>query len=203
MTPPIIYIVDDEPSVREGMQTLFQVAGYKVETFASGVEFLAQTPGPHGCILLDIRMPELSGLQVQEHLVKRGVQLPIIFITAYGDVPQTVRAIKAGAADVLTKPVDGAFLINSVEAVLNAHRGSLHQTQASEKLQRSLETLTTRERQILELVLQGLATRDIAQQLGISHRTVEVHRSHIVKKTGTENLFHFYRIVTSAKLKIE
>ena len=203
MNTPIIYVIDDEPSVREGMQTLFEVAGYRVETFASGADFLAHTPSDFGCILLDIRMPDLNGLQVQEHLLQRGIRLPLIFITAFGDVPQTVRAIKAGAADVLTKPVDGAAVVSSVEALLAAHSETLDQARSTEEFRKNLDSLTHRERQILELVLQGMASRDIAKQLEISHRTVEVHRSHIVKKTGTTNLHHLFRIATTANIKIE
>lgn len=203
MNKPTIYIVDDEPAVREGMLTLFQVAGYPVETFASGAEFLATSPAVPGCVLLDIRMPELSGLQVQEQLTSRGIYLPIIFVTAFGDVPQTVRAIKAGAADVLTKPVDGAMLIERVEAVLATHVEALEQIKATEEIRRNIALLTSRERQILELVLQGMASRDIARKLNISHRTVEVHRSHIVKKTGTANLHQLFRMTTTPQIKLD
>lgn len=201
MNKGTVYIVDDDASVREGLSLLLTVSGFGVEAFASG-EALLQCPlrGP-GCIILDLRMEGLSGQEVLEILKQRGNRLPVLITTAYGDIPTTVRAMRSGAQDFITKPVDSEALVARVEQLVAAHRDSLDTQQQSNELRRVLALLTQRERQVLSLAVEGLDTHATAQRLGISLRTVEGHRSHIVSKTGVMNLSELFRL--SARLGVE
>lgn len=199
---PTLYVVDDDASVREGLSILFEISGFRVELFQTGQALLARRPSGFGCILLDMRMPDMDGLQVQEALIRQGNTLPILFMSAYGDIPQTVLAIKGGAADFLIKPVDGALLMARVEDVLADYRASYERQQASGRLRSAIALLSARERQILALSAAGMNSSAIAEQLAISPRTVEAHRSHIVAKTGTQSLADLFRLASVCGLSL-
>lgn len=184
-----VFIVDDDAAVRDSLSLLLETAGYRVTCFESGEAFLAARPDArNGCVILDLRMNGLSGLDVQSRMVAAGVHLPIIFLTAHGDIPTTVRAIKAGAVDFLTKPVDATLLIDRIDAALALQQETLAQAAIEAADRARLERLTGREQEVLKLAIQGHPNKEIARRLGISHRTVEFHRSHILEKTGCNSL---------------
>ncbi len=170
---PKVYVVDDDAAVRNGLTAMFDAAGLPVEAFSSAKDFLAAyRPEWSGCLVLDVSMPDVSGPDLQAELNRRGAQMPIIFLTAHGDIPMTVTAIKAGAVDFLTKPADGAVLLKRVRAAL------ARSTQMAE----GLASLTEREREVMTRVAAGLASKEIARELAISHRTVEIHRARVMQK---------------------
>lgn len=185
----MIFIVDDDAAVRDALTMLLEASGYAAKAFKSAADFLGTcTPGIRGCIILDVDMPDMDGPAMQEELIRRGIQLPVIFLTGHATIPVTVRAIKAGAIDFLTKPIEGSTLLAHVKIALEQgapqqkHIGS-YQPESSR-----LATLTTREREVLKLAIAGHASKEIGSRLGISHRTVDIHRAHILQKTGASNL---------------
>lgn len=199
MNTPVVYIVDDDAAVRDGISLLCETAGLRTECHESAEAFLAAVPDDIAdhprCLVLDVRMDRMSGTELQEELNRRGSRLPVIFLTAHGDIPMTVRAMKAGAADFLTKPVNGAELLDRVQAVLARDGEALQQRER-------LAQLTSREHEILLLVIAGQANKEIARRLGISHRTVEIHRSHILQKTGVANMLELAQLAASCGLPV-
>jgi FixJ family two-component response regulator len=190
-----VYIVDDDAAVRESLALLLEQEGVGVETFASAEDFLAFDPAStHGCLIVDMRMPGMDGLQLQVELSRCGVRLPVIFLTGHGDIPQSVRAIKNGAIDFLTKPVTGTALLASVQAALSASAGLHAQAEANKTIMARLASLTGREREVMALAVDGLHNKEIAQRLGISHRTVEIHKARMMHKTGAETLLDLARL---------
>lgn len=182
---PTVMVVDDDEAVRDALALLLESAGFPVQSFASAEEVLpvccAEQPG---CLVLDVRMPGMTGPELQIELGRRGIRVPIIFLSAHGDIPMAVRAVKEGALDFLTKPVDGETLIGRVrEALMQNHHA-----------RQCLAELTGRERQVLRLAVAGFANKEAARRLGISHRTVEAHRARIFEKTGTANLLELARL---------
>jgi FixJ family two-component response regulator len=189
MNTPTVYIIDDDAAVRDSLALLLQTAHIATRRYDSAAAFLADyTPALEGCILLDIRMPGTSGPELQLELERRGAALPIIFLSAYGDVPTTVQAIKHGALEVLTKPANAQTLLENVQAAfrLNAQHSAEHKAIAD--AQRRLGLLTPREREILALIVNDLTSKQVARQLDISFRTVETHRTHIMQKMGADTL---------------
>jgi len=181
-----IYLVDAEDDAREEMCRVLTKEELLVEPYASTEDFLSALHAePSGCLVSDINTPEMGGLALQAELARRGASLPIIFVSAHANVATAVRAIKAGAVDFLIKPIDSEELVTCVRAALNHHCDALGR----------LAKLTEREREILNLAIAGHPNKDIARQLGISHRTVETHRSHILQKTGTGNLLELARLI--------
>ena len=203
-TQPCIFIVDDDHAVRDALGLVMETAGFAYQTFESAEHFLqAYCPGKPGCLLLDVNMPGLNGHELQAELIRRNMHLPVIFLTAYGDIPMTVRAIKAGAVDFLTKPVPSKLLIERIQAVLQ-HEAQMHeQALAEQALCMRLNGLTSREMEIMSLVVAAHSNKEIAQHLGISHRTVEIHRARILKKTGATNLLELARLCEACKLPPE
>lgn len=200
-TEPCVYIVDDEYAVRDSLGLVMETAGFAYETFDSAEHFLqSYCPGKPGCLLLDVNMPGLSGHELHAELIRRNMHLPVIFLTAYGDIPMTVRAIKAGAVDFLTKPVPSKLLIERVQAVLQHEARIYEQALAEQALCMRLNGLTSREMEIMSLVVAGHSNKEIARQLGISHRTVEIHRGRILKKTGATNLLELARLCEACRL---
>jgi FixJ family two-component response regulator len=190
-----IFIVDDDAGVRDALTMLLEAAGYAVEAFQSAEDFLGTCiPSTSGCIILDVDMPDMDGPTLQEELVRRGVRLPVIFLSGHGTIPVTVRAIKAGAMDFLTKPVEGSELLVHVQKALEQSSRLRKKIDSSKSASLMLATLTGREREVLMLAIAGHANKEIALRLGISFRTVEIHRAHILKKTGASNLLELARI---------
>jgi FixJ family two-component response regulator len=198
---PCVYVVDDDDAVRDGLGLVIEMAGFAYQAFESAEQFLAgYTPGQPGCLLLDINMPGLNGLELQEELSRRGIQLPIIFLTAYGDIPMTVRAMKAGAVDFMTKPVPSKLLIERIRDVL-AQAKQLHEQYLAEQARYDcINKLTSRELELLPLIAAGLSNKEIARDLGISYRTMEVHRARILEKTGVTTLLELGHLCEACKL---
>ena len=185
MTAPdeIVYIVDDDASVRTGLARLLRSAGYAVESFAAAAAFLdREHRAAVACLVLDVRMPGLDGLALQAELSARDAGLPIIFLTGHGDIPMSVAAMKQGARDFLTKPVDEVVLLDAVRQALQTHRESLSERLAANVVQERLTSLTPREREVLSWVIGGALNKQIAAQLGIAEKTVKIHRGRVMEK---------------------
>lgn len=196
-----IFVVDDDPAVRDSLSLLLEQEGYTVETFASAERFLADCRlAPRCCAIMDIRMPGMDGLQLQGELAQRGILLPIIFLTGHGDIPQSVRAIKSGAIDFLTKPVTGKTLMESVQAALQEFDRLNMQAEENHSAMTRIATLTEREREVMRLAVDGLPNKEIARILNISHRTVEIHKARIMHKTGAETLLDLARLADAGGL---
>jgi len=186
---PIIYVVDDDASVRDALRNLFRSVGLRVEVFGSGSEFLqSRHPDVASCLILDIRLPRLSGLDFQVELAKAGIHIPIIFMTGHGDIPMTVRAMKAGAVDFLTKPFRDQDMLDAVTAAIERDRTSRNEARILADLHAHFATLTAREREIMALVTSGLMNKQIAAEIGIAEITVKIHRGHIMRKMAAKSL---------------
>jgi FixJ family two-component response regulator len=186
---PYIYIVDDEDEVRNSLSFLMRVAGYQSKKFATAEEFIDYAdPGIRGCLILDIRLPGASGLELQQILRDRGVEIPIIFLTGHGDVPMSRQAFRTGAVDFIEKPCNDDILLAAVLEALEHDAAKAHEQEARAEVSARYERLSRRERQIMGLVVQGLSSKQIGKQLFISNRTVEVHREHIMQKMEAESL---------------
>ncbi len=198
---PCIYIVDDDYAVCDGLTMVIENAGFTCQAFQSAEKFLqSYCPDQLGCLLLDINMPGMSGYELQAELNRRNITLPIIFLTAYGTIPMTVRAMKAGASDFLTKPVPSKLLIERLHSVLQQATERQAEAQAKELLCRRLNELTARELEVFPLIVEGFTNKEIARQLGISYRTIEVHRARILQKTGITSYLELARLYDSCKL---
>ncbi|MFA5899064.1 MAG: response regulator [Hyphomicrobium sp.] len=186
---PTVFIVDDDPAVRDAIRWLMEQVRLKVQVFASADEFLANyTPGARGCIILDIRMPGMSGLELQERLKATRALIPIIIITGHGDVPIAVRAMKAGAIEFLQKPFNDQLLLDTVQSALSTYGEIWDQEARRQEYNKSLSSLTKREMEVLNLLRTGKPNKLIAAALNISVRTVEGHRATIMAKTGAKSL---------------
>lgn len=193
---PTVFLVDDDPSVRRALSRLIKSAGYQVRAFASAREFLDIRPQPDGpvCLVLDVRMPGISGLELQIELEKINPAVPIVFITGHGDIPTSVRAMKAGAVDFLAKPVKDADLLKAIEQALKrATRDAAVFAELGDIRQR-LETLTPREREVLEHVVSGQLNKQIAYDLGTVEKTIKVHRARIMEKMQARSLAELVRL---------
>ena len=182
-TGPRIFVIDNDASVRQGLSRLLRSGGYVVETFSSAAAYLQEEPYDYqGCLILDLRMPGLSGIDLQSHLTTKGCDLPIIFLSGHGDVPISVRAMKQGAVDFLTKPVDDEVLFATVERALSLNESSRARKRIDVGLNDKLRRLTPRELQVMRLLLGGARNKTIAFELGIAEKTVKVHRGKIMEK---------------------
>ena len=198
-----VFVVDDDSSVRKGLKRLLKSAGYGVEAFASADEFLAfdsRSDGP-ACLVLDMQMPGLNGLDLQEKLISRYYTRPIIFITGHGDIPTSVRAMKKGAVEFLTKPFDDRDLLDAVHEALRKDLQTRTVLNERAKIHQRLATLTPREHEILTYVIAGLLNKQIAYVLKISEKTVKVHRGRVMEKTGVESLAELVRFAEKAGVK--
>ncbi len=190
-----VFLIDDDYAVRDSLGLVFETAGLAYRTFDSAEQFLqSDYLTMPGCLVLDMNMPGLKGDELQAELLRRKIELPIIFLTAYGDIPMTVRAIKAGAVDFLTKPVPSKLLLERIFAVLQQQAQRQEQQTAQQAISNRLNSLTSREMELLPLVIAGHSNKEIARKLGISHRTIEIHRAHIFKKTGAHHLLELVRL---------
>jgi FixJ family two-component response regulator len=192
-----VFVVDDDASVRRSTERLVRAQGIDVRSFASAREFLDAAPVERpACLVLDVRMPGGSGLDLQRELAQRGVEIPIIFLTGHGDIPTTVRAMKAGAAEFLTKPVRPRELLAAIQAALERDRASQRTRLELAELRERYERLTPREREVMRLVVAGLLNKQIAGELGAAERTVKFHRAHIMEKMQADSLAELVRIAS-------
>jgi RNA polymerase sigma factor (sigma-70 family) len=188
--PGLVHVIDDDASFRTAIERRLKIAGYDVETYSSAQQLLDRLPGVEkpGCILLDVQMPGLSGLDLQSCLIERGSILPIIFVTGYADTPATVRAIKAGAEDFLTKPATSAQLIDAIERAMTRYESARRQRNELNSFRGLVATLTPRERQVFNLIVRGKINKQIAHELGTTERTVKAHRHQVMEKMQVHSL---------------
>jgi FixJ family two-component response regulator len=199
----VVAIVDDDLSVREGLQTLIRSAGMRVETFASAQEFLAArrpTEVP-SCLVLDLRLPGLSGLDLQKRMAEVGLEIPIVFLTGHGDIPASVRAMKAGAVEFLTKPVDGRELLEAIEEAIERDRRIRQEHAELRELQSRYSSLTAREQEVLRNVVAGLLNKQIAAELNITEYTVKIHRGHVMRKMHADSLADLVRMAERLQIR--
>jgi FixJ family two-component response regulator len=200
---PIVFVVDDDVSVRESLDLLIRASGWNVEAFASAAPFLAHPrPRVPTCLVLDISLPDLDGLDVQTRLASEQATTPVIFVTGFADVQRSVRAMKAGAVEFLTKPFDDALLVSAIEHSLERSRQALEREARIQALRDSYASLTRRERDVLVLVVSGLLNKQVAGELGISEITVKAHRGQVMRKMKAESLPALVRMVSDLGLAV-
>ena len=194
----IIAIVDDDASVREGLQSLIRSAGWRVETFVSAQEFLgrlgAQAPS---CLILDLQLPGLSGLDLQQRMAEVGLEIPIVFLTGHGNIPASVQAMKAGAVEFLTKPLDEQKLLQAIQEAIERDRRTRQQHAEIRELRERYDSLTAREQQVMQEVVSGLLNKQIAAELNITEFTVKIHRGHVMRKMRAASLPDLVRMAES------
>jgi FixJ family two-component response regulator len=192
---PMVFVIDDDASVRKALARFLKAAGFRSQLFASAEEFLKQpAPDAPACALLDVSMPGLSGLDLQHALAERDVRLPVIFITGHGDIPMSVHAMKAGAADFLTKPFNAPDLLAAVHQAIARHAEALQAQAAETAVQQRAETLSQREREVMELVVRGLLNKQSGHKLGVSEKTIKAHRAQVMRKMQANSLPELVRM---------
>jgi len=203
MTSATVFVVDDDPGIRSSLALLLETENLKSACFASAAEFLASSgPNPEGCLILDVRMPGMSGLQLQDELALRSIHLPIIFLTGYAEVPMTVGAMRKGALDFIAKPINGQLLIERVRSALVSNRLQREASAARSLFAVHLSRLTPREHEVLVLALSGMPNKTICNELGTSVRTIEGHRAQIFLKLGIESLIELAQKAASAGMPL-
>jgi len=197
-----VFVVDDDASIRDALKSLFGSVGLQAQAFASAPEFLqAKLPDTPSCLVLDVRLPGLSGLDFQAELAKANIQLPIIFITGHGDIPMTVRAMKAGAVEFLTKPFRDQELLDAVQLGLDRDRARRNSDKAVSSVRARFDSLTPREQEVIGLVTSGLMNKQIAAEIGVTEVTVKVHRGHVMRKMGAKSLAELVRMADALGIR--
>jgi FixJ family two-component response regulator len=199
---PVVYVIDDDAGVREALARLFRSVGLRAELFASANDLLQSTlPPVPSCLVVDVRLPGLSGFELHDELTSEGIRVPIIFITAHGDIPMSVRAMKAGAIDFIPKPFRDQDVLDAVTAAINRDRNRMEAESARHETQRRFDSLTAREREVMALVTTGLLNKQAAGHIGISEVTVKIHRMHLMKKMQAKSLVDLVRMADALGLR--
>jgi FixJ family two-component response regulator len=199
---PIVFVIDDDAPLRESLSSLFKSVGLNVRAFTSALEFVKNKPPNFpSCLVLDVRLPGLSGLDFQSDLAKANIHVPIIFMTGHGDIPMSVRAMKAGAVEFLTKPFRDQDMLDAVQVALERDRNRLESEKVSSKLKASFESLTPREQQIMGFVTTGLMNKQIAAEVGVSEITVKVHRGNVMRKMGAKSLAELVHMADAMSIR--
>jgi FixJ family two-component response regulator len=199
---PVVFVVEDDPSFRDALGRLFRTVGLQVEVFSSASEWLQnKLPDVASCLVLDIRLPGLSGLEVQAELARENVRIPIIFMTGHGDIPMTVRAMKAGAVDFLTKPFRDQDMLDAVAKAIACDRKRRDDERTLRQVRNVFETLSPREREVMALVTAGLMNKQVAAEIGLSEITVKIHRGQVMKKMGAGSLAELVRMADLLQIR--
>lgn len=195
-----VYLVDDDAAVCDSFRLLLKSAGLNLKSYGSAQEFLDDYDGGAGCLVLDLRLPGMSGLELQEQLNRRRISLPVILLTGHGDVPTTVRALKAGAVDYLEKPCPDDVLLERVREAIDLHRKRLRRAKERQAVDERRDRLTPREREVMGLMVSGMSNKEIAAHLGISRKTLDIHRAHVIDKMEARSVADLVRMNLAEKV---